>query len=534
MPVGAALEGALAAVEKAAVMAVLCYALLIAAWIIDLFTPQQFVAAILLNGPIALSSLALQRRLTAQLVVAAEIANAIAGYVNGAQMGYHWDAIAIGDRVLVAASFILVGYMSIKTQDYAREAGESAGRVRQIQIERSLREATGRVRETLNVELVQRAILRESLTLLGSSAAMLIVRDSSFALPLVIEYTGGDAEMTLERRQLSTELASLAQRARENTSVIAITASDALGRLTLEALGAREALAARVRTGIGSDDVLVELAAGESEFAGDAIPAMQAFADQAGIALEQARLFAQLGERNDEIAHQKDELSRRAEVIRDLVYALAHDLRTPLVAADVTMKQALAGAYGELPSRYAAILRATLAANEDERRIVESLLLIARYEAGEESNLRETVALGVLVTSAVEELRPLAETKHVQLANDLAATGVSTIGDPHELRRAVVNLLANAIEATPEGGTIRVRGERSDGTVAVAIEDDGYGVPAELRPELFTRFGRTRSGGGSGLGLYIVRRIVEKHGGTVTFAAREPRGSTFTIRLPSE
>ena len=515
-------------------MAILCYALLIAAWLIDLFTPQLFVAAILLNGPIALSSLALNRRLTAQLVVAAEIANAIAGYVNGVQSGHHWDLVAVGDRVLLAASFVLVGYMSIKTQEYAGEAGESAGRMRQIQIERALREATGRVRETLNVELVQRAILRESLSLLGASAAMLIERDSAFSLPLVIEFTGGNAEMTFERRTLSTELASLAQRARENSVVVQVTSNDALGRLTIEALGAREVLAARVRAaGTVSDDVLIELAEGETHFAPDAVTAMQAFADQAGIALEQARLFAQLGERNDEIAQQKDELARRSEVIRDLVYALAHDLRTPLVAADVTMKQALAGAYGDLPARYTEILRATQAANEDERRIVESLLLIARYEAGEESNLHEAISLGPLVTSAMEELRPVAESKNVRLTSDCADAVLPITGDPYELRRAVINLLANAIEATPAGGTIRVRGQRSGGKATIAIDDDGYGVPAELRPALFTRFGRSRSGGGSGLGLYIVRRIVEKHGGAVSFAPRDPQGSTFTMTLPS-
>ncbi len=515
-------------------MAILCYALLIAAWLVDLFTPQLFVAAILLNGPIALSSLALQRRLTAQLVVAAEIANAIAGYVNGVQAGRHWDVVAIADRLLLAASFVLVGYMSIKTQEFAREAGESAGRMRQIQIERALREATGRVRETLNVELVQRAILRESLRLLGASAAMLIERDSAFSLPLIIELTGGDAEITFERRTLSTELASLAQRARESPGVTRVSSNDALGRMTIEALGAREVLASRVRAaGAASDDVLVELAKGESRFAGDAVTAMQAFAEQAGIALEQARLFAQLGERNDEIARQKDELARRTEVIRDLVYALAHDLRTPLAAADVTMKQAMAGAYGELPPRYAEILRATLAANEDQRRMVESLLLIARYEAGEESTLHESISAAPLIASVVEELRPVAESRKVHLTSDAADRDLPILGDPYELRRAFMNLIANAIAATPEGGTISVRGERSEGEVKIAIDDDGYGVPAELRPSLFTRFGRARSSGGSGLGLYIVRRIVEKHGGTVMFEPRDPRGSTFTVRLPA-
>ncbi|MGA8099951.1 MAG: hypothetical protein WB810_14955, partial [Candidatus Cybelea sp.] len=154
-------------------MAWLCYGLLALAWIVDLVTPQLFIAAILFNGPIALSSLALQSRLTTNLVIVAEIANVVAGYINGVQAGHHWDSIAIGDRLLLAASFVLVGYLSVKTQEYAREAGVSAGRMRQVEIEKSLREATGRVRETLNVELVQRAITRESLVVVGASKATL-------------------------------------------------------------------------------------------------------------------------------------------------------------------------------------------------------------------------------------------------------------------------------------------------------------------------------------------------------------------------
>jgi hypothetical protein len=109
-------------------MAMLCYGLLAAAWIVDLFTPQLFVAAILYNGPIALSSLALSSRLTMRLVLASEAANAVAGYVNGAQAGYNWNGIAVGDRLLAAASFVLVGYLSVKTQEYASEAGASLGR----------------------------------------------------------------------------------------------------------------------------------------------------------------------------------------------------------------------------------------------------------------------------------------------------------------------------------------------------------------------------------------------------------------------
>lgn len=511
-------------------MALLCYGLLVIGWIVDLVTPQLFVAAILLNGPIALSSLALQSRLTTNLVIAAEIANVVAGYVNGVHDAYHWSGIAIGDRLLAAASFVLVGYMSIKTQEFAREAGVSAGRMRQVEIEKALREATGRVRETLNVELVQRAITRESVELLTASEATLIVREGAFGAASVLSYTAGARDVSYERRALPTELASLSARAVDTDGVFRLTASDALGRLTLDALGAREALVTRIPTSQGTEYVLIDVVNGSASFVSDAFATLRAFSDQAAIALEQAHLFTQLGERNDEIARQKDELADRNDVIRDIVYALAHDLRTPLAAEHVTMNQALTGAYGDLPERYRGILRSTLAANDDERRIVETLLLVARYEAGEDSTLREPVAVDALIGGIVEELAPIAEVKGIELRADVTGS-LPTTGDPHEIRRAIVNLLANAIDATPRGGHVTIRGELSGDAIRIEIEDDGYGVPEESRGGLFQRFGGARSGRGTGLGLYITRRIIEKHGGSIAYAPRE-RGSTFTMTLP--
>jgi signal transduction histidine kinase len=513
-------------------VALLCYGLLVAAWIIDMLTPQLFVAAILLNGPIALSSLALQSRLTTNLVIAAEVANVVAGYVNGLTAGHHWDAIVIGDRLLLAASFILVGYLSIKSQEYAREAGASAGRMRQIEIEKALREATGRVRGTLNVELVQRAITRESVGLLGASKATLVVRETPFGPPLVLTYAAGDDDIAVERRALSTEMSSLVTRAGETKGVFRVTGDDLLGRLTLEALHAREALVTNIAANGTADHVLIESVSADKPFVADALDTLGAFGNQAAIALEQARLFAQLGERNEEIARQKDELADRSDVIRDIVYALAHDLRTPLAAAHVTMNQALSGAYGQVPESYREILKTALAANDDQRRIVETLLLVARYEAGEASTLREHVAGEELIAHVAAELHPVAEIKGVKLETDLPREALPTHGDPHELRRAIANLLANAIDATPRGGHVVVRGYTSGESIAIAVQDDGYGVPEERRGGLFERFGGTRPGAGTGLGLYIVRRIADKHGGTVAYAPRKPRGSVFTMTLP--
>ncbi|HEY2476410.1 MAG TPA: HAMP domain-containing sensor histidine kinase [Candidatus Cybelea sp.] len=513
-------------------MALLCYGLLLVAWIIDLLTPQLFIVAILFNGPIALSSLALQSRLTTNLVIASEIANAVAGYYDGVVAGHSWSVIAIGDRALLAASFILVGYLSVKTQEFAREAGVSAGRMRQVQVEKTLREAIGSVRETLNLELVQRAVTRQSVGLLGASKALLIVRETSFGTPLMLSYAAGDRDIVVERRPLTKEVASLAARAAEIDDVVSITENDALGRLTLDALGATQALATSIASSGPVEYILVECAQG-NPFDSDAAPTLRAFARQAGMALSQAALFTQLGAQSEENARQKNELADRGDVIRDIVYALAHDLRTPLTAAHVTMNQALTGAYGELPARYQPVLRTALAANDDQRRIVETLLLVARYEAGEASTLREVVSCDDLALRIVEELLPVADVKGVEIRAEIGPLPLATRGDPHEIRRAIANLVANAIDATPRGGHVIVGVNRAGPAIAITVDDDGYGVSEAQRPNLFLRFAGGHPGAGTGLGLYIVRRIAEKHGGSVTYAPRSPSGSTFTMTLPA-
>ena len=177
---------------KTRAVALICYGLLIVAWIIDLYTPQLFIVAILFNGPIALSSLVLRSRLTTNLVITAELANAAAGYYNGVVAGHHWDGVAVGDRLLLAASYVLVGYISVKAQEYAREAGVSMGRMRQIDVEKALRVAIGRVRGNAQRGAgAARGRARISRACWAQSKAMLILRETPFGTPLTLSYAPG-------------------------------------------------------------------------------------------------------------------------------------------------------------------------------------------------------------------------------------------------------------------------------------------------------------------------------------------------------
>lgn len=152
-----------------------CVVLLVVAWILDLLTPQLFVAAILLNGPIAISSLALDSRFTQLLVGLALLCDVSAGYANGLHDGHHWDVIAIGDRIISALSFLLVGGLSIATQRSAARAGELAARQERAARERSVRRAIEIIRASVNPELIERAIVREAQGSLAVDAARLYV-----------------------------------------------------------------------------------------------------------------------------------------------------------------------------------------------------------------------------------------------------------------------------------------------------------------------------------------------------------------------
>jgi CheY-like chemotaxis protein len=143
-----------------------------------------------------------------------------------------------------------------------------------------------------------------------------------------------------------------------------------------------------------------------------------------------------------------------------------------------------------------------------------------------------------IVEAAIEAVRPSADSRGVQLICDLHDASEPILCDPSRLQQVVWNLLSNAIKFTPPGGQVRVTSEREDRFASITVADTGVGITAEFLPHVFDRFRQqdpatTRKYGGLGLGLSIVRHLVELHGGTVMATSDgEGKGATFTVRVP--
>lgn len=215
---------------------------------------------------------------------------------------------------------------------------------------------------------------------------------------------------------------------------------------------------------------------------------------------------------------------------------LAHELRNPL--APIRNAAHTLGLLGTPDDRVQWVSGVIERQVELMTRLVDDLLDVSRITSGKITLRREPVAIAAVIAQAVEIARPPAESRKETLEAEVAA-GVGWVdGDQARLVQAVGNLLDNAIKYTEEGGHIRLTARAEADEIVIAVRDTGVGIASDLLPyvfDLFTQADRSleRRQGGLGIGLTLVRRLVEMHGGRVEAASEGPgRGSEFTIRLP--
>jgi signal transduction histidine kinase len=215
---------------------------------------------------------------------------------------------------------------------------------------------------------------------------------------------------------------------------------------------------------------------------------------------------------------------------------LAHELRNPLAPISSAADMLRLAYAGEPRVKQISDIIARQVAHM--RHLVNDLLDVSRVTRGLVTVARQPLDLRRVVGEAAEQVRPLVDARRHVLTLSLGDTPVMVDGDHTRLVQVVANLLGNAAKYTPEGGCIDVELEAADGQAFLAVRDNGSGIGPDLLPvvfDLFTQGSRTldRAQGGLGLGLALVRKLVELHGGHVDATSAGPgRGSTFTVTLP--
>lgn len=212
----------------------------------------------------------------------------------------------------------------------------------------------------------------------------------------------------------------------------------------------------------------------------------------------------------------------------------SHELRTPLTViiseAQTTLaRERTAGEYRET-------VEACLEAAQQMSRLTESLLQLARFDAGRESFARQPFDLAEIAQACVEQISTLAARRGLEIQCDLQPA--QALGDANRFGQVVTNLLANAICYNREHGMVRVAASSQNSRAALTVTDNGIGISPEDLPHVFERFyradkSRARAQGRTGLGLAIAKAIVDAQGGTIEVASEPGKGSVFTVRLPA-
>ncbi len=234
------------------------------------------------------------------------------------------------------------------------------------------------------------------------------------------------------------------------------------------------------------------------------------------------------------LAEDRTESYRLEEVRRDFIANISHELKTPIGAVGL-LAEALVSASAE-PDQVKRFAKRLTKESERLARITQEIIELSRLQATDALTKADLVDVDHVVAIAIDQNRVAADSRKVHLVGGGDA-GAEVYGDETLLVTALHNLVANAIQYSPKGSRVGIGVSNSHGIVEIAVTDQGVGIEEEEVDRVFERFFRTdparsRHTGGSGLGLSIVKHVVQNHGGDIRVWSQPGNGSTFTIRLP--
>lgn len=235
-----------------------------------------------------------------------------------------------------------------------------------------------------------------------------------------------------------------------------------------------------------------------------------------------------------------DQLSERNEEKDRLMQIVSHDLRSPLGGIKGLSQILADGEEAEMPELVREFSEIIVQTSDTLLNLVNDLLDLAKIESGKQRvNLAEFDIIGTL-QNAVKLQEKVAQSKGLQLIFEqtLATVPFQIVADEPKIMQVINNLLSNAIKFTPKGGSVALRVQpQNDDRLLIMVQDTGIGIPAEHLPRVFEKFGSHQRSGtsgekGTGLGMTIVKRFVELHGGAIDVESQQGKGTTFTMSLP--
>jgi signal transduction histidine kinase/putative methionine-R-sulfoxide reductase with GAF domain len=303
-----------------------------------------------------------------------------------------------------------------------------------------------------------------------------------------------------------------------------------LARRAFEVFGIRAAIGAPMiweNQGIGAIWVARDRS---GPFSDKEIALLRTFADQAVIAIQNARLFREI-----------EDKSRQLEIANkhksEFLASMSHELRTPLNAIIGFSEVLLERLFGEVNAKQDDYLKDIHSSGKHLLSLINDILDLSKVEAGRMELEPSRVDLDAAIGNALALIRERAQHHAITLGKDVDAALGTIVADERKLKQILLNLLSNAVKFTPDGGRIDVLARRVGDVAEIAVRDTGIGIAPEDQAAVFEEFrqvgtDRLRRQEGTGLGLALARRFVELHGGTLRVDSRLGEGATFTFTLP--
>ncbi len=275
---------------------------------------------------------------------------------------------------------------------------------------------------------------------------------------------------------------------------------------------------------------------------------LSVLANEIGAAIDNARLYEQLWkshrdleariqERTRELAKANEELVRMNKMKSDFVSAVSHELRTPLTSIKGYANILMSGKLGDVNDAVKERLGKIDKHSNNLTKLINDLLDIARIESGRVEMMPKAIAVKDLIDGVADLIKPQLKDKGLSLQIEIAPDAKQITADVSQIERVFINLLSNAIKYTPKGGSILVRASSNHTGYRFDVADTGVGIGPDDLPKLFQEFFRANNQTsheqqGTGLGLSLVKRIIEAHRGKIWVESQVNKGTTFSFTLP--